>query len=131
MSKILLVEDNAYNQDMLSKRLRRIGYEVVMANSGPEGIETAKSDHPDLILMDLGLPDMDGWEVTRRLKQNHVTAGIPIIALTAHALREDLERAIAAGCDHFETKPVMFDRLVRKIKSCLDRPTPKRGPAAR
>ena len=120
MPKILLVEDNPYNRDMLSKRLRRVGYEVVVAESGPAGIEAAKCDRPDIILMDLGLPDMDGWEVTRRLKQNYATAEIPIIALTAHALQEDLERAIVAGCNHFETKPVMFDRLLRKIQSCLN-----------
>jgi CheY-like chemotaxis protein len=112
------------NRELLSRRLKRSGYEVVVAVTGREAVEQARTSAPDLILMDLSLPEMDGWEATRQLKANHATRRIPIIALTAHAMRADLERAIKAGCDQFETKPVMFDRLVGKMESFLQRQTP-------
>lgn len=121
MHRILLVEDNDINREMLSRRLRRSGYDVVLAVTGREAVENARSEDPDLILMDLSLPEMDGWEATRQLKQDLATCRIPIIALTAHAMRADLERAIQAGCDQFETKPVMFDRLVGKMESFLQK----------
>ncbi len=125
MYKILLVEDNEMNRDLLSRRLRRNGYEVVVAVTGREALTQARTVAPDLILMDLSLPEIDGWEATRQLKQNQATRRIPVIALTAHAMRADLERAIQAGCDQFETKPVMFDRLISKMESFLQRQNPK------
>lgn len=120
MPKILLVEDNEMNRDMLSRRLTRNGYEIVMAVDGGQGVAMAASEKPDLILMDMSLPVMDGWEATRRVKSDDATKSIPIIALTAHALVEDKEKAFAAGCDDFDTKPVELPRLLEKIKALLD-----------
>ncbi len=119
MSKILLVEDNEMNRDMLAKRLQRRGYEVVVAVDGREGLEKARSAAPDLILMDMSLPVLDGWEATRQIKADPVTSGIPVIALTAHAMSEDRERALAAGCDDYDTKPVELPRLLEKIDALL------------
>ncbi len=119
MPKILVVEDNEMNRDMLSKRLRRRGYQVVVAVDGGEGLELARSEAPDLILMDMSLPVLDGWEATRRLKADPATRSIPVIALTAHAMSEDRERALAAGCDDYDTKPVELPRLVEKIDALL------------
>jgi two-component system, cell cycle response regulator DivK len=113
--KLLLVEDNPANADMLARRLRRRGFEVVLAADGLTALIQAHRETPDLILMDLSLPEIDGLEATRRLKAVPATAGMPIIALTAHAMRSDQERALAAGCDEFETKPVDFERLLAKI----------------
>ena len=119
MPKILLVEDNEMNRDMLSRRLERKGYRVVVAQDGRQGYLLARSERPDLILMDLSLPVMDGWEVTRLLKANGSTSRIPIIVLTAHALVTDREKAFAAGCDDYDTKPVEFTRLSDKIENLL------------
>lgn len=119
MPKILLVEDNEMNRDMLSRRLERKGFEVVCAVDGQQGVEMASSHAPDLILMDLSLPVLDGWEATRRLKAAPETAGIPVIALTAHALAGDRERALEAGCDDVDTKPVELPRLLEKIEAGL------------
>jgi CheY-like chemotaxis protein len=115
MVRILLIEDNELNRDMLSRRLERRGHEVLTAATAFEGLELAESSAPALVLMDLSLPGMDGLEATRRLKANPRTAAIPVIALTAHALIEDRERALAAGCVEFDTKPVEFSRLMEKI----------------
>ena len=120
MSRILLVEDNEMNRDMLSRRLIRKGFEVTIAVDGKQGVDMAKGDHPDLILMDMSLPIMDGWEATSILKADNATAGIPVIALTAHALSGDKEKALAAGCDDYDTKPIDFKRLLGKISSFLD-----------
>jgi CheY-like chemotaxis protein len=119
--RILLVEDNELNRDMLSRRLRRRGYEVVLAGDGAQGLEMARTTSPDLILLDLGLPEVDGWEATRRLKQTESTRSIPVIALTAHAMAGDRDRAIAAGCDDYDTKPVDLTRLLTKIDALLER----------
>jgi two-component system, cell cycle response regulator DivK len=119
MSKILLVEDNEMNRDMLSRRLERRGYEIVIAVDGGEGLELARSTAPDLILMDMSLPVVDGWEATRRLKAAPETARIPVIALTAHAMRGDQEKALEAGCDDYDTKPVDLPRLLGKIETLL------------
>jgi CheY-like chemotaxis protein len=119
MPKILLVEDNDMNRDMLSRRLVRNGYEVFLAMDGQQGIEMALSERPDLILMDMSLPVIDGWEATRRIKSNDATRQIPVIALTAHAMAGDREKAIEAGCDDYDTKPVEISRLVRKIAVLL------------
>ena len=119
MPKILLVEDNEMNRDMLSRRLTRNGFEVVMAVDGGQGVAMATSEKPDLILMDMSLPVIDGWEATRRVKADAATRAIPVIALTAHALVEDRERATAAGCDDFDTKPVELPRLLEKINRLL------------
>jgi CheY-like chemotaxis protein len=119
MPKILLVEDNEMNRDMLSRRLTRNGFEVVMAVNGQEGVDLAVSAKPDLILMDMSLPIVDGWEATRRVKANPATKSIPVIALTAHAMVQDKEKALAAGCDEFDTKPVELPRLLEKIKALL------------
>jgi two-component system cell cycle response regulator DivK len=116
MTRILLVEDNPENREMLSRRLIRRGFEVAFAEDGAEAIERARADIPDLVLMDLSLPVMDGWEATRRLKADPTTAGIPVIALTAHAMSGDRERALQAGCDDYDTKPVELDRLLDKIR---------------
>jgi CheY-like chemotaxis protein len=123
MPKILLVEDNEMNRDMLSRRLTRNGFEIVMAVDGGEGVAMAASEKPDLILMDMSLPVMDGWEATRRVKADAATSAIPVIALTAHALVEDRERAKAAGCDDFDTKPVELPRLLEKINRLLEQRT--------
>lgn len=120
MPKILLVEDNEMNRDMLSRRLVRNGYDVVMAVNGQEGVTLASSEAPDLILMDMSLPIMDGWEATRRVKADPQTARIPVIALTAHAMVQDKEKALAAGCDDFDTKPVELPRLLEKIAALLN-----------
>ncbi len=119
MPKILLVEDNEMNRDMLSRRLQRKGYSVVTAEDGEKGLLLARSEMPDLILMDISLPVMGGWEVTRLLKADDATRHIPIIALTAHAWVTDREKAIQAGCDDYDTKPVEFARLSEKIENLL------------
>jgi two-component system cell cycle response regulator DivK len=119
MPKILLVEDNEMNRDMLSRRLVRNGFEVVIAVDGQQGLAMATSESPDVILMDMSLPVMDGWEATRRVKADPATKSIPVIALTANALVEDRERAMAAGCDDFDTKPVELPRLLEKIRTQL------------
>jgi CheY-like chemotaxis protein len=115
--KLLLVEDNEMNRDMLSRRLLRRGYEIVMAVDGGQGVEMAGSELPDLILMDMSLPVIDGWEATRRIKAAEATRHIPIIGLTAHAMAGDREKAIEAGCDDYDTKPVELDRLIAKIEA--------------
>jgi CheY-like chemotaxis protein len=120
MARILLVEDNEMNRDMLSRRLIRNGYDVVVAVNGAEGVAMASSEGPDIILMDMSLPILDGWEATRRVKSALETASIPVIALTAHAMEEDKEKALAAGCDDFDTKPVELPRLLEKIQSLLN-----------
>ena len=126
MARILLVEDNEMNRDMLSRRLIRRGYEVILAQDGQEGLDAAQAQAPDLILMDMSLPVMDGWEATRRLKSAPDTARIPVVALTAHALSDDREKATRAGCDGYETKPVELPRLLETIEqigraSCRER----------
>jgi len=120
MTHILLVEDNEMNRDMLSRRLERKGFEISIAVDGEEGVAKALCVKPDLILMDMSLPKIDGWEATRRVKSNPETASIPIIALTAHAMAEDREKALAAGCDEYDTKPVELPRLLKKIQRMLD-----------
>lgn len=117
--KLLLVEDNEMNRDMLSRRLLRRGYEIVMAVDGGQGVEMAGSELPALILMDMSLPVIDGWEATRRIKAAEATRHIPIIGLTAHAMAGDREKAIEAGCDDYDTKPVELDRLIGKIEALL------------
>ena len=121
MTKLLLVEDNEMNRDMLSRRLARRGYEVVVAVDGQAGIQSANSESPDLILMDMSLPVIDGWEATRRLKSAPETNTIPILALTAHAMAGDREKALEAGCDEYDTKPIDFRRLLDKIEKLLER----------
>ena len=120
MSKILIVEDNEMNRDMLSRRLMRKGFEVVMAEDGQKGVEMSSSENPDLILMDLSLPVMDGWQATSAIKSNELTKKIPIIVLTAHAMAGDREKALAAGADEYDTKPIEFKRLLGKMKEFLD-----------
>lgn len=119
MPRILLVEDNEMNRDMLSRRLQRKGYSILIAVDGEQGLATAYSEMPDLILMDISLPFIDGYEVTRRLKANPRTKHIPVIALTAHALLTDRDKALRAGCDDYDTKPVDFARLTEKIETLL------------
>ena len=119
MARILLVEDNEMNRDMLTRRLKRKGYEVVVAKNGQEAIDVARDESPAVILMDLSLPVLDGWEATRRLKSDPQTHSIPVIALTAHAIASDREKALASGCDDFDTKPVDLDRLLSKISAYL------------
>jgi CheY-like chemotaxis protein len=121
MTKILLVEDNEMNRDMLSRRLQKNGYEVVLAIDGEEGMAKAHSELPALILMDMSLPGIDGWEATRRLKAAPQSQKIPVIALTAHAMTDDRDKALAAGCDDFDTKPVELSRLLSKIQALLGR----------
>jgi two-component system, cell cycle response regulator DivK len=123
MARILLVEDNEMNRDMLARRLQRRGYEVVIAVDGQEGVAMAQSQLPDLILMDMSLPVVDGWEATRQLKGAPDTCSTPIIALTAHAMAGDREKAIAAGCDDYDTKPIEFPRLLGKIDTLLNQRT--------
>jgi CheY-like chemotaxis protein len=120
--KILLVEDNEMNRDMLSRRLLRKGFEVVIAVDGREGVDMASSESPDLILLDMSLPVMDGWEAAGHLKTNPATREIPVLALTAHAMDGDREKALAAGCDDYDTKPVNFARLLEKISALANRP---------
>jgi two-component system cell cycle response regulator DivK len=119
MPKILMVEDNEQNRDALSRRLQRHGYDVIMAVDGQQGVAMAQAELPDLILMDLNLPDIDGWEATRILKEAPETRGIPIVALTAHAIAGDQERALQAGCDDYHAKPVEFQRLLAQIEALL------------
>jgi len=119
MAKILLVEDNEMNLDMLSRRLERRGFEVSIAMDGMQGVEMAQSQRPDLILMDMSLPVLDGWQATRQLKSSPDTKHIPIIALTAHAIAGDREKCLAAGCDEYESKPVKFPSLMAKIDAIL------------
>ena len=119
MSKLLLVEDNEMNRDMLSRRLQRRGYEVLIAVDGEEGIKVAQSELPDLILMDMSLPLLDGWETTRLLKASPATSSIPVLALTAHAISGDRERALEVGCDDYDTKPVELTRLLEKIQGLI------------
>jgi CheY-like chemotaxis protein len=121
MTKILLIEDNEMNRDMLARRLAKKGYEVAVAVDGEQGVALAQSEAPALILMDLSLPVLDGWEATRQLKAAPATRSIPIIALTAHAMSGDRERAIEAGCDDFDTKPIELGRLLEKIEALLAR----------
>jgi two-component system, cell cycle response regulator DivK len=124
MAKVLLVEDNEMNRDMLSRRLMRKGYAVIMAVDGAEAVAMAESERPDLILMDMSLPVIDGWEATRRIKATDATHGIPVIALTAHAMAGDREKALEAGCDDYDTKPIEFMRLLEKMDALL---TPARS----
>ncbi|MGO9785330.1 MAG: response regulator [Stellaceae bacterium] len=119
MAKILLVEDNEMNRDMLSRRLERKGFQVLIAVDGQQGLDLANSGAPDLILMDMNLPVVDGWEATRRVKANNGTKAIPVIALTADAMTGDRDKALAAGCDDYDTKPVDFPRLLGKIETLL------------
>ncbi len=121
MAKILLVEDNEMNRDMLSRRLARRDHEVVIAVDGQQGVDMATSERPQLILMDMSLPVIDGWEATRRLKADETTSGIPIIALTAHAMAGDREKTLEAGCDDYDTKPIELPRLLEKIATQLAR----------
>ena len=123
MPKILLVEDNEMNRDMLSRRLLKAGFEMVIAVNGERAIDLARSEAPDLILMDISLPGLDGWEATRRLKAMPETQSIPIIALTAHAMAGDREKSLAAGCNDYDTKPIDFRRLVEKIQGLLGKET--------
>ena len=119
MPKILLVEDDEMNRDSLSRLLRRRGFEIVIGTDGGEGVALAQSESPDLILMDMSLPVIDGWEATRQLKSQPTTSSIPIIALTAHAMAADRDKALAAGCDDYDTKPIDLERLVPKIQALL------------
>ncbi|HEV7590163.1 MAG TPA: response regulator [Longimicrobium sp.] len=128
MHKLLLVEDNEMNRDMLSRRLERKGYQVVLAVDGQSGVELAGTEAPDLVLMDMSLPVLDGWEATRRLKGDPATAHLPVIALTAHAMSGDRERALAAGCDDYDTKPIELPRLLGKIEALLGAPSARGAP---
>jgi CheY-like chemotaxis protein len=121
VAKILLVEDNEMNRDMLSRRLQRKGYQVVMAEDGAQGVLLARKETPDVILLDMSLPVIDGWQAARELKADGTTKGIPIIALTAHAMSGDREKALAAGCDEYDTKPVEMPRLLGKIEALLEK----------
>jgi two-component system cell cycle response regulator DivK len=127
MPKILIVEDNELSRDVLSRRLRRKGFEVLVATDGQEGIAMAQRELPDLVLMDLSLPDLDGWEATRRLKKDATTQHIPVIALTAHAMSGDREKAIDAGCDEYDTKPIDLRRLLSKMVRFVDDPEASGG----
>jgi CheY-like chemotaxis protein len=122
MWKLLIIEDNETNRDLLSRRLQRRGYQIMLAIDGQQGVEMARSETPDLILMDMALPVVDGWEATRRLKSIPQTRSIPIIALSAHAMAGDREKALQAGCDDYDTKPVELDRLLGKIEALLNQP---------
>jgi CheY-like chemotaxis protein len=124
MPKILLVEDNEMNRDMLSRRLQKKGYEVVMALDGGAGVDMARREVPDLILMDMSLPVMDGWTATQEIKKTAETRHIPVIALTAHAMASDRDRALAAGCDDYDTKPIELSRLLGKIEALLGKSDP-------
>ena len=119
MNKILLVEDNEMNRDMLTRRLERKGFEVVIAVNGQAGVDMASSSNPDIILMDLSLPVIDGWEATRQIKADPATQSIPVIALTAHAMAGDEQKALEAGCDDYDTKPIDLKRLLDKIENLL------------
>lgn len=124
MARILLVEDNEMNRDMLSRRLERKGYQIIMAVDGNEGVQKAQTDNPDLILMDMSLPVLDGWEATKIIKAFPATQNIPVIALTAHAMAGDREKALEAGCDDYDTKPIELPRLLEKIEKLLSKPHP-------
>ena len=128
MSTILIVEDNEMNRDMLSRRLERLGYRILIAVDGEMGIEVARKNVPDLILMDMSLPVVDGWEATRRLKTDEVLKRIPVIALTAHAMASDRDKAMEAGCDDYDTKPIELPRLLAKMDSLLTRTLAERAP---
>src|SRR5688572_12462661 len=128
MSRILLVEDNEMNRDMLSRRLERRGYQVLLASDGLSGVEIAGAESPDLVLMDMSLPVLDGWEATRRLKAAPATRHIPIIALTAHAMSDDHDKALAAGCDDYDTKPIELQRLLGKMEALLQAPSGETAP---
>ena len=119
MTKVLVVEDNEMNRDMLSRRLMRRGFQVIFAVDGQQGIDLARSERPDIILMDMSLPVIDGWEVTRRVKSDDATRSVPVIGLTAHAMAGDREKAIEAGCDDYDTKPVELERLIGKMERLL------------
>jgi len=119
MAKVLLIEDNEMNRDMLSRRLIRRGFQVVFAMDGQQGVDLARSERPDIILMDMSLPVIDGWEATRRVKADDATRSVPVIGLTAHAMAGDREKAIEAGCDDYDTKPVELDGLIGKIERLL------------
>jgi two-component system cell cycle response regulator DivK len=119
MAKLLLVEDNEMNRDMLSRRLVRRGYEVAIAVDGAEGVAMTRTEMPDLVLMDMSLPVVDGWEATRRIKAEPATKHLPVIGLTAHAMAGDREKALEAGCDDYDTKPIELDRLLSKIEALL------------
>lgn len=119
MARILLVEDNELNRDMLSRRLIKKGFEIIIATDGAESIRLAKETLPDLILMDMSLPEMDGWEATQRIKSDSATKQIPVVALTAHAMEADRKKALAAGCDDYDTKPIELSRLLSKIQFLL------------
>jgi two-component system cell cycle response regulator DivK len=119
MTKVLLVEDNEMNRDMLSRRLIRRGFEVIFAVNGKQGVDLARSEKPDIILMDMSLPIMDGWEASRCVKADGATCSVPIIGLTAHAMSGDREKALEAGCDDYDTKPVEIERLIGKIERLL------------
>jgi CheY-like chemotaxis protein len=122
MAKLLIVEDNEMNRDMLSRRLERRGFVIIIAIDGAAGVAMARADRPDLILMDMSLPVIDGWEASRQLKADPATAGIPIIALTAHAMMSDRDKALQAGCNDYDTKPVDLPRLLGKIDALLKNP---------
>jgi CheY-like chemotaxis protein len=124
MPRILLIDDNEPNRQFLSRRLSRRGFEVILAADGVAGVETAKAEKPDLILMDMNMPRLDGWEATRQIKADAAVAAVPVIGLTAHAMVGDRERAIEAGCADYHTKPVEFDKLLEQIESLLRRTTP-------
>jgi CheY-like chemotaxis protein len=119
MAKILIVEDNEMNRDMLSRRLEKKGYEIVMAFDGQQGVKMAQSELPDLILMDMSLPILDGWDATRQIKASPKTSSVPVIALTAHAMSGDREKSIEAGCDDYDTKPIELKRLLEKIEALM------------
>jgi CheY-like chemotaxis protein len=125
MPKILLVEDNEMNRDMLSRRLEKRGYAVVLAVDGVEGVAKAKAEAPDLILMDMSLPVLDGWDATKQIKAEPALAAVPIIALTAHAMESDRQKALGAGCDDYDTKPVELPRLLMKIEALLKKSRPQ------
>ena len=129
MAKILLVEDNEMNRDMLSRRLQRKGFEVIIAADGQQGVAKASAESPDLILLDMSLPVMDGWEAARKIKGDPETRDIPIIALTAHAMAGDREKALEAGCDEYDTKPIELPRLLGKINLFLGEDAPASGAA--
>ena len=129
MAKLLLVEDNEMNRDMLSRRLMRRGYEVAIAIDGAEGLAMAQSEHPDLVLMDMSLPVMDGWEATRQIKAAEGTRHLPVLGLTANAMAGDREKALDAGCDDYDTKPVDLERLLKKIEDLLARSTTASQPS--
>jgi two-component system, cell cycle response regulator DivK len=119
MTKVLVVEDNEMNRDMLSRRLTRRGFQVIFAVDGQQGVDLARRERPDIILMDMSLPVIDGWEATRRVKSDDATRSVPVIGLTAHAMAGDRERAIEAGCDDYDTKPVELERLIGKMERLL------------